>query len=534
MAFKLTFSSKKSNKKRKPHTAKWGVFDKPKTAEKKTADKVKTSKNFGLKTALIVLISVIIVFLLAGSSVYAYGKIYENKIYPGVSVGGVNLGGLTVGEAKDLLKSKMENYKKDNIAITSAGKKWNPNLADLGFAADVDTSVSNAYAFGRNDDFFQGLKEQAEGVVSENAGPLVYKINNKTLSSYLMKISQSVDKPAVNATLAFEGADLKNVPPQKGLIIDKNDLTEQIKKNLNYLKTGSISTPMKIDEPKIKEKDTVEAREAAKAMISVPLTFTYEGQVYIANPNEIMSWIIFKPAKKASAKNSQSFDIPNKDIWYLKADLDENKVRGFLQDNVAGNINVEAKNTKITYNGSQKFVLEQGYDGKQVDMDNAYAQVKERVSESANRDIALAVKIVPAGEVEATSYGIVPITQGKYIDVSLSGQVLTCFDGGKALFMTLISSGISKYPSPAGTFSIYLKKVSTEMKGDYGPGNPDNYDLLNVPYAMFFSGSYSIHGTYWHSNFGYPMSHGCINAPTPAAAWIYDWAPVGTMVYLHW
>jgi len=54
-----------------------------------------------------------------------------------------------------------------------------------------------------------------------------------------------------------------------------------------------------------------------------------------------------------------------------------------------------------------------------------------------------------------------------------------------------------------------------------------------VPYSMFFYKGYSLHGTYWHSNFGTPMSHGCINMVTSDAAWVYENAPIGTYVYVH-
>lgn len=47
-----------------------------------------------------------------------------------------------------------------------------------------------------------------------------------------------------------------------------------------------------------------------------------------------------------------------------------------------------------------------------------------------------------------------------------------------------------------------------------GPG----YDLPNVPYTMYFYQGYGLHGTYWHNNFGTPMSHGCVNMPTPERA----------------
>jgi len=55
-----------------------------------------------------------------------------------------------------------------------------------------------------------------------------------------------------------------------------------------------------------------------------------------------------------------------------------------------------------------------------------------------------------------------------------------------------------------------------------------------VPYVMYFYRGYGIHGTYWHSNFGYPMSHGCVNMETSQAGWLYNWAYVGILVNIHY
>jgi lipoprotein-anchoring transpeptidase ErfK/SrfK len=63
-----------------------------------------------------------------------------------------------------------------------------------------------------------------------------------------------------------------------------------------------------------------------------------------------------------------------------------------------------------------------------------------------------------------------------------------------------------------------------------GPG----YDLHNVPYTMYFYKGYGLHGTYWHNNFGTPMSHGCVNMPTEEAKWAYYWADYGTPVVVQW
>jgi LysM repeat protein len=118
-------------------------------------------------------------------------------------------------------------------------------------------------------------------------------------------------------------------------------------------------------------------------------------------------------------------------------------------------------------------------------------------------------------------------TSGRWIDVDLSAQRLTAYQGNTPMRSTLVSTGVPAYPTPTGQFRIYVKYRSTLMTG---PG----YYLPNVPYTMYFYRGYGIHGTYWHSNFGRPMSHGCINLPTPEAGWLFNWASVGTLVNIHY
>jgi LysM repeat protein len=116
---------------------------------------------------------------------------------------------------------------------------------------------------------------------------------------------------------------------------------------------------------------------------------------------------------------------------------------------------------------------------------------------------------------------------GRWIDVDLSSQRLTAYQGNTAVFSALISSGLPKTPTVTGRFKVYTKLRSTRMRG---PG----YDLPGVPYTMYFYKGYAIHGTYWHNNFGHPMSHGCVNMRTSDAGWLFNWASVGTPVVTHW
>lgn len=114
----------------------------------------------------------------------------------------------------------------------------------------------------------------------------------------------------------------------------------------------------------------------------------------------------------------------------------------------------------------------------------------------------------------------------RWIDVDLSNQMVYAYEGEELLNSFLVSTGTWLHPTLTGTFRVYVKYRYTDMAG---PG----YYLPNVPYTMYYDRGYGLHGTYWHNNFGTPMSHGCINLRTEEAAWLYEWASVGTIVNIH-
>ena len=115
----------------------------------------------------------------------------------------------------------------------------------------------------------------------------------------------------------------------------------------------------------------------------------------------------------------------------------------------------------------------------------------------------------------------------KSIDINLSTQTLTCQLAGFGYRSFLISTGRSGYETPTGHYSIGEKFLSIAMGGA-------DYFIPDVPYAMHVFRGYYIHGCYWHNNFGTTMSHGCINLSVPNAAWLFEWTPSGTPVYIHY
>jgi lipoprotein-anchoring transpeptidase ErfK/SrfK len=114
-----------------------------------------------------------------------------------------------------------------------------------------------------------------------------------------------------------------------------------------------------------------------------------------------------------------------------------------------------------------------------------------------------------------------------WIDVNLTQQMVYAYQGNSVVNSFLVSTGTWQYPTVTGQYHIYVKLRYTDMTG---PG----YYLPNVPFTMYFYQGYGLHGTYWHHNFGTPMSHGCVNLSIPDSEWLYNWASVGTLVNIHY
>jgi hypothetical protein len=125
------------------------------------------------------------------------------------------------------------------------------------------------------------------------------------------------------------------------------------------------------------------------------------------------------------------------------------------------------------------------------------------------------------------------VTNGRWIDVNLAEQTLAVYDKGQLVYATLVSTGIEPFWTRPGLFPIYEKKELENMSGSFEADRSDYYYLENVPWTMYFDKARALHGTYWHTYFGYPQSHGCVNLSAGDAHWLFNWAEEGDWVYVH-
>jgi hypothetical protein len=108
-----------------------------------------------------------------------------------------------------------------------------------------------------------------------------------------------------------------------------------------------------------------------------------------------------------------------------------------------------------------------------------------------------------------------------WVHIDLSEQTLVVYVGDAPRFATLVSTGEEGFETPAGLFEIRRKYIADTM-ANIGDGNDERYSIEDVPWTQYFDGSIALHGAFWHSRFGLPRSHGCVNLAPRDARVVFD------------
>lgn len=171
--------------------------------------------------------------------------------------------------------------------------------------------------------------------------------------------------------------------------------------------------------------------------------------------------------------------------------------------------------------------VEEGPDG------TPWYRIKDELLDADSMDYhvpAAHMRILPNDE-------LTPITPEvphhlKRIEVSLAQQTLVAYENEVPVLETKISSGLNYKPdpdkpswkTPTGEFNISVKMPSKHMGDGQLTSDLNAYELPGVPWSSFFAeNGVAFHGTYWHNNYGIPMSHGCVNMKPDEAKWLFRW-----------
>ncbi len=109
-------------------------------------------------------------------------------------------------------------------------------------------------------------------------------------------------------------------------------------------------------------------------------------------------------------------------------------------------------------------------------------------------------------------------------------QSLSLWRNGHVLLTSPGNTGIAQAPTAPGTWPVFEHIPVGTMSGT----NPDgtHYNDPGVRWISYFHGGDALHA-FPRSSYGTPQSLGCVELPESAAARVWPYTPIGTLVTIE-
>jgi lipoprotein-anchoring transpeptidase ErfK/SrfK len=338
--------------------------------------------------------------------------------------------------------------------------------------------------------------------------------NTQKLNSF---ISLSINTTAIQATdanLSLVNGAVVLAAGSNGKSYSLDNATATVLKHVGSLSAQPIMVTAKTITPRISSTQLKTAVDSINATIEQPVSIIIAGHTITPSSSDIFAWLQIVPN---NLKNN------------VIVKVDSSKILSYL-NSVSAKYNYAPRTqTVVARSDGSTSVLAAGADGLKVTDNTAAAtQIAQNLLNDKGIKFTLATAVVPFSSVDATTYP-------KWIEVNLTDKKLYAYEQNNLVKTFLVSAGAPATPTVTGQYKIYSKVATQDMWGYNANGTM--YNQPNVQWINYFYGSYAIHGNYWRplSWFGsVNSSHGCVGLTNDDAEWIYDWAPIGTVVVTHY
>jgi lipoprotein-anchoring transpeptidase ErfK/SrfK len=420
-------------------------------------------------------------------------------IAPGTSVAGVPVGGMTPGAAADAIAARLAET---TIVLTGDGGDAVVTGADLG--ASVDAAALADAAFASN--------------------PMW---NPTTWFAEPVDAPVRIDPEAATAALRDAAPGLYTEPVDSGIVFDAA--------SASYVATPSeFGTGVDVEAVRAALADafaagTTSVDFAAEAVPVQAASPTFVAQATVNRLNSLLDTAGFYvggertvPLDRAVVASWLTVTATDRGTYEITADA------AAIQpsvDGLAPLVNRPAEDGRVITDSEGGVLREEaaGISGRELGDTSSVAS--DFATQLAGGSSAYTLPV--------TEVAPVITTLARRIEVNLSEQRAYLFENEAVVQSWYISSGKEGFSSSTGHFRISAKLTSQNM-GNRDLTKSPFYFTPDVPWVMYYNGDEALHGAYWHDNFGNVMSHGCINMPVDAASYVYQWAPMGTEVWVHY
>lgn len=448
-------------------------------------------------------------------SMFLYNYAHAGKIYRNVYIDNINLQGKTKAQAKSIIENIVNKRLENRLVVQSADKELEVGIAETGIQIDTQKMIIEAFQQGRDDNFFRSLYASAETVYKKKQLNYLISFDQDLYENYLGRVSSNLEISPIDASLEIKNGQVLTNSSKSGVTIDLTNLEEQVKSGFADSQgkyTFQIQTvPIT---PSLIAEDLATAKSQAENYMNHSITLTLNDQVYTADRVTIGGWIAFK----SEGGNYYAY-------------LNNAAIKTFT-NKVAAKNDISVIDIKVS--AVDGGILQEGRQGIYVNQDEALNKIVNGLK-SPSQTISFALSQYTKDPQTLTVFpdeGIVPGRfPGKYIDIDLTKQLMTIFEGVNQMGQYIISSGKASMPTPTGTRTI-INKDPRAWSNKYG---------LWMPWWMGIGGDYGIHELpEWPNGYkegenhlGTPVSHGCVRLGIGAAQTVYNWADIGIPVYIH-
>ena len=416
-------------------------------------------------------------------------------IAPGTAVAGVPVGGLTVGAAADALQARLADT---TVEIETPDGVVTVTGADLGASVDARALAEEACETHPMWDVTQWNAAPLEAEITIDPVLAEQALRDAAGPSYLAPVDAvvSFDEASASyvATPAVEGEGLDAVAVQTALE--------------DAFTSGTTRTTI----------------DGALIPVDAALTTT-EAEEAVARLNGMLDTVGFYVGDERTVAVDRGVAAS----WLSVTDVDgtialaaDAAAIQATVDTLPGLIDRAPVNATVitTPSGSLLEELTPGVTGRTL-------------GDTSGVAAAFAAQLVagdPVYQLPVTETAFETTSLARHIDVNLSTQRATLYENDQVVYSWAVSTGTSATPTPTGNFAVFAHVRMQDM----GCGPTSSYCTEDVPWVTYFAPDIAFHGTYWHNNFGNPMSHGCVNMPNSQAQFVYEWAPNGTPVSVHY
>ena len=153
----------------------------------------------------------------------------HGKIYRGVSAGGVALGDKTPEEARKILEESTGGLKQ--IKLTGP-KEFTVSSDKIGVGFDIQATVDQAYAVGRQGDIPERIGERMEATWGTVRIPLVVDYKRERLRNGLSDVFAALTAKPVEAGFTVNGSEVSVTPSRIGQHVEEDKLLDDIEAGL--------------------------------------------------------------------------------------------------------------------------------------------------------------------------------------------------------------------------------------------------------------------------------------------------------------